>query len=122
MRCRLLYALAAWTVQVARAFTCLPANNAADCEALGDLYTTGGGPSWTGLGATDGWAVAARGGAPDVCAPGSFTGVTCDLSGRVASMCVQEAWQPFPCGCRARSLFFVPRARANGPSQALLGC
>lgn len=82
-RWRLLFA--AFVRAAGAAFTCLPANNPADCGALGDLYTAGGGAAWAGVLPSDGWSSGAGGGAPDVCA-GSFTGVTCDASGRVASI------------------------------------
>ena len=83
--------LAAFMRAAEAAFTCLPANNPADCGALGDLYTAAGGAAWAGLLPSDGWSLGAGGGVPDVCASGSFTGVTCDASGRVASMCVPRA-------------------------------
>lgn len=111
--------LAGFVRAAAAAFTCLPANNPADCGALGDLYAAAGGAAWAGVLPTDGWSLAAGGGAPDVCT-GSFTGVTCDASGRVASMCVPRA-APVPSAARRTAA--KPRAADKPPRarHALLG-
>ena len=115
-RWRLLFA--AFVRAAGAAFTCLPANNPADCGALGDLYTAGGWAAWAGVLPSDGWSSGAGGGAPDVCA-GSFTGVTCDASGRVASMCVPRAAPVPSAATRTRGV-----RRADEPpraTRALLG-
>ena len=112
--------LAAFVRAAGAAFTCLPANNPADCGALGDLYTAAGGAAWAGVLSTDGWSLGAGGGAPDVCATGSFTGVTCDASGRVASMCVPRD-APVPSASRRKAA--KPRVADKPPRarHALLG-
>jgi hypothetical protein len=79
-------ALQAACAQTAGAVVCQPADNLADCGALGDLYAATGGTTWVGLPQNDGWRLLAAGGAPDVCTPGAFSGVTCDSAGRVNSM------------------------------------
>ena len=111
--------LAAFSRAAGAAFTCLPANNPADCGALGDLYTAAGGAAWAGVLPSDGWSLGAGGGVPDVCASGSFTGVTCDASGRVASMCVPRAAPVPSAATRTRGV-----RRADEPpraTRALLG-
>jgi hypothetical protein len=112
--------LAAFMRAAEAAFTCLPANNPADCGALGDLYTAAGGAAWAGVLPSDGWSLGAGGGMPDVCASGSFTGVTCDASGRVASMCVPRA-APVPSAALARAAACVARISRRGQHDLLGG-
>jgi hypothetical protein len=77
--------LAALTARCGGAFTCGPADDAATCGALGDLYAQGLQPWVAAASGGSGWAAAASGVPTPLC---TFNGTTCDGAGRLISLCV----------------------------------
>ena len=68
-------------------FTCLPANNAAQCSALAAVYASLNGPGWLN---TSGWAASASNIATDLC---TFAYVDCS-GGSITTLCVLACFHP----------------------------